>query len=71
MTPSDLRTYLRQRGQASLIDLAARFDSDPALIQDVLGYWQRKGKVHASGAACGKSCNQCNNHQTIFYQWQE
>lgn len=71
MTPSELRTYLRQRGQASLVDLVARFDTDPEVVRDVLGYWQRKGRIQETAAGCGKSCGNCNNGPVVFYQWQE
>lgn len=71
MTPSDLRSYLRQRGQASLQDLAVRFDSDPDLVRDVLGYWQRKGRIRETVAGCGKSCNQCHHGHLVVYHWEE
>ncbi|MCX8145929.1 MAG: FeoC-like transcriptional regulator [Azovibrio sp.] len=70
MTPSQLRSYLRTHRQASLAELASRFDADPGLVQDVLAYWQQKGKVRVSGG-CGKPCSQCNNSALVIYQWQE
>jgi hypothetical protein len=72
MTPSELRGYLRERREASLLDLACHFETDAEVVKDVLAYWQRKGKiVHvAAGAACGKACaRQCAG--TEFYRWQE
>lgn len=69
MTPSDLRAYLKHRGEASLIDLAAHFGTDPGLLQDLLALWKRKGQVEEVTATCGKSC--CQNGQVTFYRWRE
>ncbi len=71
MRPSDLRSYLQQRGQVSLIDLSARFDASPELVQEVMTYWQRKGKVIARQGSCGSSCKGCAAGQVTFYDWQE
>ncbi|MDR3056016.1 MAG: FeoC-like transcriptional regulator [Zoogloeaceae bacterium] len=70
MTPSALRSYLRERGQASLPDLTAHFGVGVGLIEDLLAYWQRKGKILQNTAVCGKACVQ-NCGQVVFYRWQE
>ncbi|TJZ78919.1 FeoC-like transcriptional regulator [Chitiniphilus eburneus] len=72
MTPSDIRQYLRERGQASLADLAARFDSDPEMVRGVIAHWIRKGKVtEIGGGDCGKSCCACGTTASTAYRWQE
>jgi hypothetical protein len=72
-TPSALRAYLRQRGEASLSEMAAHFGADADLIQDLLGYWQKKGRIRTSGADCGKSCARCAEgyRGAVFYQWRD
>jgi hypothetical protein len=70
MTPSELRAYLKTRGEASLTDLSAHFDADAGLVEDVLAYWQKKGNIQTTSADCGnKSCPQgCG--RVAFYRWQ-
>lgn len=70
MILSDIRDYLRQRGQASLSDLALHFDSDPDAIRGMLAIWVRKGKVSKlqTSGSCG-GCNQCDSSANEIYQW--
>ena len=70
MILADIRNYLRQRGQASLSDLALHFDSDPDAIRGMLDTWVRKGKVSKldGGNTCG-GCNQCDATANEIYQW--
>ena len=70
MILSDIRNYLRQRGQASLSDIALHFDSDPDAIRGMLDTWVRKGRVVKldGGSACG-GCNQCDAAANEVYQW--
>lgn len=69
MTPSDLRSYLRVKGQASLMDLTAHFGVAASLVEDLLAYWQRKGKILESRSVCGACAQNCG--QVAFYRWQE
>ncbi|GLS06204.1 hypothetical protein GCM10007860_33740 [Chitiniphilus shinanonensis] len=72
MTPSDIRQYLRERGQASLADLAAHFDAEPDAVRDVIAHWVRKGRVsEIGGASCGKSCCGCGTTASVAYRWHE
>ena len=70
MILSDIRDYLRQRGQASLSDIALHFDSEPDAIRGMLDTWVRKGRVVKldGGSACG-GCNQCDAAANEVYQW--
>jgi hypothetical protein len=70
MIPSELRAYLKERGQASLMDMAAHFNADSGLVQDLLAYWRKKGRILETVAGCGKACRQCEQPVT-FYQWRE
>jgi hypothetical protein len=70
---SEVRDYLRQRGQATLADIALHFDSDPDALRGVLQVWVRKGKVQRQmvTASCGGSCTQCDPASTELYLWKE
>jgi len=69
MTPSALRAYLKQRGEASLVDLTAHFGTDSGLLEDLLILWKKKGQIEEVTAACGKSC--CRNGRVTLYRWRE
>lgn len=61
-TPMAIRDYLRQRGAAPKRDLVYRFDAPPELVDDLLAFWMRRGRVQclAAGGACtGGQCNGC------------
>jgi hypothetical protein len=73
MTPSALRAYLRQSGPASLPALTAHFGADTGLIQELLRYWQSKGRILESRPDCGnKACTGCAQGYggTVFYRWE-
>lgn len=67
-----LRDLLAERGEASLADLAARLDADPAAVRDMLGHWIAKGRVarRADRGRCG-GCADCDPAQTEVYEWVE
>ena len=71
MILSDLRDYLRERGQASLQDMALHFDADPEALRGMLETWIRKGKVsrYSAKASCGDSCTQCDPASVEIYSW--
>ncbi len=71
MILADVRSYLKQRGEASLSDLALHFDTDPEALRGMLDVWVRKGKVvhRRNTAACGSTCNQCDVASTELYVW--
>ncbi|GEM_PF-838850 len=64
----ELRSYLKQRGTASLSEIAAHFDTTPDAAELALGYWIRKGKVRAVAPPCSESCYGCTERERI-YQW--
>ena len=69
MTLSDIKSYLQERRQASLTDLAARFDSDPDAVRAMLEHWQRKGKVSREAGATCSGCCQCAAGTLEIYRW--
>jgi len=66
----DIRDYLRERGQASLADLALHFDSEPDAMRGMLDLWLRKGRVRSIrlGQDCS-GCTQCDAAANEVYQW--
>jgi hypothetical protein len=73
MILSDIRAYLRQRGQATLADMALHFDTDPDALRGMLEVWMRKGKVQkrSATASCGSGCDRCDSAATEIYAWSE
>ena len=73
MILSDIRDYLKQRGQCSLSDIALHFDSDADAVRGMLDVWVRKGKVEKNAAtpSCGTSCQSCDPATTEVYIWLE
>lgn len=72
MILSEVRDYLRTRGQVSLSDVALHFDVTPDVARGMLDVWVRKGKAQkhsAGGASCGSSCNQCDPATVEMYVW--
>jgi len=71
MILSEVRDYLRERGQATLGDIALHFDSDPQAVRGMLDVWVRKGRVERDTLmpACGSSCNKCDEAATEIYRW--
>ena len=70
MILADIKAYLRQRGQASLADLALHFDSEPEALRGMLEVWIRKGRVRKIqlGGSCG-GCSECDPTAGETYQW--
>ena len=68
-----IRNYLRQRGQATLADIAHHFRVSPEVARQMLEVWERKGKVYrrAATASCGTSCSQCDPAATEIWEWSE
>lgn len=73
MILSNIRDYLKQRGQCTLSDIALHFDTDADAVRGMLEVWIRKGKVkkHSATASCGTSCQSCDPAATEVYSWCE
>ena len=71
MILSELRNYIELHGQATLSDLATRFDSEPSAIQGMLQRWIDKGQIDEQRltASCGDSCQQCDKNDSLLYVW--
>jgi hypothetical protein len=71
MILSDLKRYLKERGQATLADMALHFRSDPQAVRGMLDVWIRKGKVvkHSASASCGDGCARCDPGALEVFSW--
>jgi predicted ArsR family transcriptional regulator len=71
MMLSTIRTYLSQRGQATLAEIAMHVDAEPDAVRGMLQHWIRKGRVEQRKveAACGSSCNRCDPAAMELYVW--
>jgi putative ferrous iron transport protein C len=73
MILSEIRDYLKQRGQCTLSDIALHFDTDADAVRGMMDIWIRKGKVErrSATASCGTSCQSCDPAATEVYSWCE
>ncbi len=73
MILSQIRDYLKQRGQCTLSDIALHFDTDADAVRGMLDVWIKKGKVEKRSAteSCGSSCQSCDPATTEVYIWHE
>ena len=73
MILSEVREYVRRRGQASLKDIALHFDSDPEALRSILDHWVRKGRIarRTASSSCGGGCTQCDPATVEIYVWSE
>ena len=71
MILSQVRDYIKQRGQCTLSDIALHFDADADAVRGMLDVWIRKGKVEKRSAtdSCGTSCQSCDPATTEVYFW--
>ncbi len=67
----EIRDYVRERGQASLEDIARHLDAQPDAVRGMLARWIRKGRIRKilKGPACGSSCSSCSTESTEVYEW--
>lgn len=65
LTPSSLKTYLRERGVAPFSDLVHRFDAPPAAVSAVLSFWQARDRVRPialeAPTHCSTGCDSCGS----------
>ena len=63
--------YLKQRGEATLADIALHVDADESAVLGMLDQWINKGLVErrALASGCGSSCSKCEPAQAVLYVW--
>jgi len=71
MIVTEVRDYLRQRGQAPLRDMALAFNMDQDALRPILEQLIVKGKAEKlpEGSTCGGGCHSCAPETIEIYQW--
>jgi putative ferrous iron transport protein C len=70
MILSKIRDYLQANGNASLQDMANRFDIAPDALRGMLGQWVARGRVvcEPPSGNCGGCCR-CDAAALEVYRW--
>jgi len=74
-TPSAVKSYLRERGRASLHELALRLDSTPEAVRPLVELWIAKGQARAVTPEDGPSCRSgscgscCGGTEPAVFEW--
>lgn len=72
MTPSRLSDYLKQRGRASLAEVAIHFDVDPSAARGMLDMLIDKGRIRElSVGTCGDAggCSCANERPLHMFEF--
>lgn len=71
MILTEVRDYLKLKGQAPLRDMALEFGMDQDALRPILEQWIAKGKLEKlpQGTSCGGGCNSCAPETIELYQW--
>ena len=71
MMLAQIRSYLQERGQVTLHDVATHFDISLDNVRFAMDYWQKQGKVRQLGASCGSGgCSSCGDEEDkVIYIW--
>ncbi len=67
----ELKQFLVSHKSVSMLQLCQRFNSDAAVMRDMLQHFINKGNISCCKAnnACGTQCVKCNPLLTEVYQW--
>ncbi len=67
----ELKSFLQQRRQASLKEIATYFDTDEQSVAGMLDFWLRKGQLRRlpNTSGCAGSCSCSHKDDSDLYQW--
>ena len=70
MILTEVRDYIRSRGQVALRDLALHFDMEEQAMRGVLEHWERKGRILRlpKGTSCA-GCSACSPEDIEIVIW--
>ncbi|MDH5484256.1 MAG: FeoC-like transcriptional regulator [Gammaproteobacteria bacterium] len=73
MILTQLRDYLKTKGQAPLRDMALHFNMQADALRPMIEHWIEKGKVEKlpAGTQCGGGCSSCAPQTIEIYRWIE
>lgn len=71
MILSSVSDYLRQRGRASVAEMAIGLGVAPEALKGMLAVLERKGRVRrlALCSTCKQSCCACDPNTLELYEW--
>ena len=71
MILTEIRDYLKTKGQAPLRDMALEFKMEQDALRPILEQWINKGKITKlpQGTTCGGGCHSCEPEAIELYQW--
>lgn len=72
MILSELKVFVKQRGEVSLTDIVNHFDTDPQAVRGMLEFWINKGKLKRidTPQPCKGSCScQVSEAAGERYRW--
>lgn len=71
MILSELKGYVKSRGQVSLKEAALHFDVEPEAVRGMLEFWVSKGKIsrYINDADCAGGCNCSYREDREIYLW--
>ncbi|PIE64582.1 MAG: sugar metabolism transcriptional regulator [Desulfobacterales bacterium] len=70
---SEIKKYVKQKGQVSLEEIAVHFGREPDVIQEMLAMLLRKGKIKqrpADKTGCN-GCGWCQSGKLTIYYWEQ
>ncbi|ODN42675.1 FeoC-like transcriptional regulator [Piscirickettsia litoralis] len=72
ITLSKLKSYLRERGYATLKEMSLCFQAEPEQLQCMLQHFINKGQVQTRNIStgCARKCSQnCPIKSSLLYEW--
>ncbi len=71
MILTEIKDYLKIRGQAPLRDMALEFKMEQDALRPILEHWKAKGKIIQlpQGTGCNGGCHSCAPETIELYQW--
>lgn len=71
MMLTKLKAFVRQQGQANLLEIARHLETDPKAVKPMLDHWIRKGQIQPAPKpnGCGVKCVKCEPIYAEVYCW--
>lgn len=71
MNLSEIKKFLKQRGQACLYDFVSNYGVEAGEIRSILEVHVKEGKVRKRifSTCCNGGCQECITAEYEFYEW--
>ena len=68
----EIKKYLQEKKQASLQDIAAKFDLTEDAVRAMLMHWERKGMLEQiKKSCCERKCSDCSSPCSVTFRWKD